>query len=100
MFSVRQNIWTIASKGVTPLLLVKPGWVTPLSRRSLEKFLRANGYAEQQVRGRGSHRMYVKDGSRPVVLPDSDDLSHVVLRNTAHALGLKNVIDLRNSLKG
>lgn len=99
MFSVRQNIWTVASKGAKPLLPVKPGWVTPLSRKALEKYLRANGYLEQKGRGKGSHRVYAKDGSKPVILPDSDDLSHVVLRNTAHTLGLKSVNDLRSSLK-
>jgi len=98
MFSLRQNIWTIAAKGSAPLFPVRPGITAPLPRRDLEKYLRSEGYSEQKGRGRGSHRMYAKVGARSVVLPDSKDLSQVVLRNTAHALGLKNVNDLRTQL--
>jgi predicted RNA binding protein YcfA (HicA-like mRNA interferase family) len=99
IFSIRQNIWTVAAKGATPLLPVKPGWVTPLSRSSLEQFLRANGFEAQKGRGKGSHKLYVKAGAPTVVLPASKDLSHVVLRNTAHALGMRNARELLDSVR-
>ncbi|WP_373071057.1 type II toxin-antitoxin system HicA family toxin [Gemmatimonas sp.] len=74
---------------------VHSNWVFPLSRRDLEKSLRRDGWTIAPGRGKGSHHRYEKRGVAPVHLPDVKDLSPVVLRNTAHALGLRNVNDLK-----
>ena len=99
VFSIRQNTWSIAAKGAVGLLPARPGWVAPLSRRSLAGFLVARGFQAKKYRGKGSHQVYVKDGSPMIVLPDSKDLSPVVVRNTAHALGFRNARELVDSVQ-
>jgi predicted RNA binding protein YcfA (HicA-like mRNA interferase family) len=95
LLSIRQNIWVVVAKGNKAMLPVNPSWVFPLSRRDLEKSLRGDGWTVAPGRGEGSHHRYEKPGAVPVHLPDVKDLSPVVLRNTAHALGLRNVNDLK-----
>jgi predicted RNA binding protein YcfA (HicA-like mRNA interferase family) len=94
LFTIRQHIWVVVPKGGVPLLPVRPRWVVPTSRVSLEKILKSMGYRLEPGRGKGSHRYFTRVGSQPIVLPNGKDLSPVVLRNTAHALGLKNAREL------
>ncbi len=99
LFQIRQNIWTIAAKGRSPLLPAKPTWIAPLSRHAIERFLATEGYEPAKGRGKGSHRVYKKTGTANIVLPDQKDLSPVVLRNTAHALGLRNARELAEAIR-
>ena len=98
MFTVRQNIWMIVPKGSAPMLPTRPTWIAPVSRRALERLLVNMGFSEVKKRGKGSHRVYRKDGSGLIVLPDAKDLSPVVLRNTAHTLGMKSASELATHL--
>jgi predicted RNA binding protein YcfA (HicA-like mRNA interferase family) len=99
LLTISQNIWTIVRKGAIPLLPQKPGWIAPLSRVQVEKLLRREGYVEIPGAGKGSHHRYARDGAASVTLPDVKDLSLPVLRNTAHALGLKNIRELERAIR-
>jgi len=94
LFTINQNIWAVMPRGRTPMLPVRPGSVAPLSRLQVERFLTAAGYKEDQGRGKGSHKMYRRAGASAIVLPRAKDLSPVVLRNTAKALGLAGAREL------
>src|SRR5262249_7990207 len=93
-FTVRQDLWSVVSKGVSPILPVRPTWIAPLSRRAVERLLRRQGFEAKKGRGKGSHHVYAKPEGPTIVLPDVKDLSPIVLRNTATALGLKNAREL------
>lgn len=51
-------------------------------------------------RGKGSHRVHKKPGTPTIVLSDQKDLSPIVLRNTAHSLGLRNARELADAMRG
>lgn len=99
MFAVNQNIWTVASRGATPLMPIRPGASVPLSRVDLEKALVREGFTYRSDRGKGSHRVYQRDGSPIIVLAHGKELSPVVLRNTAKALGFRNAQELVESVR-
>ncbi|KLR59931.1 putative periplasmic or secreted lipoprotein [Actinobacteria bacterium IMCC26207] len=94
LFSVRQDLWSISSRGSSPLLPTKGLSLPQVSTRTVERLLAEKGWVLVKGRGKGSHRMYRVDGARPIVLPDRKDLSPAVLRNTAKALGMKSASDL------
>lgn len=94
LFSVRQDLWSIATKGSSPLLPTKGPMLPQVSTRNVERLLTAHGFVLAKGRGKGSHRVYRAHGAPTIVLPDRKDLSPAVLRNTAKALGLKSASDL------
>ena len=62
------------------------------------KALRQLGY-DRSAGGKGSHVKLVADGQPPLILPgDRKDLSPVVLRSIAKALGYRNPSDLAQDL--
>jgi predicted RNA binding protein YcfA (HicA-like mRNA interferase family) len=86
-FNLKQNIWAVVQQGL-PLLPTKVGTTAPFPRNKVEKLVKANGFTYQKGRGHGSHSVYTRPGSPIIVLPDSRDLSPVVLRTTAKTLGI------------
>jgi hypothetical protein len=96
-FSCRSDVWTIVQPGgrrVLPAGLPYPS----VSTDALIKGLRHLGY-ERKSGGKGSHVKLAADGRPILILPGNrKDLSPVVLRNTAKALGYRNPQDLVESL--
>lgn len=72
--------------------------VGPIPKREIEKKLPAEGYRQNKSRGKGSHTVWTKSGSRPVVLPDAKELSMAVVRSTAKTLGYPSVKEFRQAL--
>lgn len=100
LFSVRQDLWSITTRGSSPLLPTKGASLPQVSTRNVERVLTDRGWVKAKGRGKGSHRVYRDGGARTVVLPDRKDLSPAVLRNTAKALGLKNAAELAAAAGG
>lgn len=100
LFSVRQDLWSIATKGSSPLLPTKGPMLPQVSTRNVERLLTAHGFVLAKGRGKGSHRVYRAHGAPTIVLPDRKDLSPAVLRNTAKALGLKSASELAAAAGG
>jgi predicted RNA binding protein YcfA (HicA-like mRNA interferase family) len=96
-FSCRSDIWTIVRPGAGRILPSAPPYPA-VSTRAMIKGLRELGY-EQTVGGKGSHVKLVAEGHPPLIIPgDRKDLSPVVLRNIAKALGYRNPNDLAQDL--
>lgn len=59
----------------------------PIHWKKFEKFLKYNGC--DFVREKGDHRIYWKEGlSRPVVIPQDDELPLFVIRNNLRILNI------------
>lgn len=52
--------------------------------------LKANGWTEKEGRGKGSHRLFIKPGQRPITIPGklSDDLAIGTERSILKSAGL------------
>lgn len=96
-FNCRSDIWTIVRPGAAGILPSGPPYPA-VSTKDLIKALRQLGY-DRSTGGKGSHVKLVADGQPPLILPgDRKDLSPVVLRSIAKALGYRNPSDLARGL--
>lgn len=97
-FDCRSDIWTIVRPGASGVLPTGPAYPS-VSTRSMVKALRQLGY-DTTSGGKGSHVKLKADGKPPLIIPGGrKDLSPVVLRNLAKALGYKNAQQLVDELK-
>lgn len=97
LFNCRSDIWTIVAPGVRPILPTSAPYPS-LSTRALEQALRAAGY-DRAKGGKGSHIKLSAPGEPTIILPGGrKDLSPVVMRNVARALGYRNAEELRVGL--
>jgi predicted RNA binding protein YcfA (HicA-like mRNA interferase family) len=96
-FTCRSDIWTIVRPGAPGILPAAPPYPA-VSTKAMIKALRQLGY-DRAAGGKGSHVKLVADGQPPLILPgDRKDLSPVVLRNAAKALGYRTPADLAQDL--
>ncbi len=98
LFTLRSDIWTIVSPGATPILPTSSPYPS-VSSRALEGALTADGYQRVKGGGKGSHVKLSAPGRPVIVLPGGrKDLSPVVVRNVAKALGFSSADELRAGL--
>lgn len=96
-FSCRSDIWTIVRPGARHILPTSPPYPS-VSTTSMVKALREVGY-KRTAGGKGSHVKLVGEDLPTLILPGGrKDLSPVVLRNVAKALGYRNPRDLADDL--
>ncbi len=96
-FNCRSDIWTVVRPGAPRVLPAAPPYPA-VSSKAMIKALRQLGY-DRSAGGKGSHVKLVADGQPPLILPgDRKDLSPVVLRSIAKALGYRNPSDLAQDL--
>jgi len=97
-FSCHSDIWTIVRPGAARILPTGLPYPT-VSTHSMTRALRKLGYNDTGG-GKGSHVKLSADGKPTLVLPGGrKDLSPVVLRNIAKALGYKNAQALVDGLE-
>lgn len=96
-FSCRSDIWTVVRPGAARVLPTSHPYPA-VPTRAVTKALGRIGY-QPTAGGKGSHLKLVADGLPTLVLPGNEkDLSPVVLRSIAKALGFKNADDLTGGL--
>lgn len=96
-FTCRSDIWTIVRPG-TPSVLPTSVPYPAVSTTTMIKALREYGYARTKG-GKGSHVKLVADGMPTLIIPGGrKDLSPVVVRNVAKALGYRNPRELAEDL--
>jgi predicted RNA binding protein YcfA (HicA-like mRNA interferase family) len=96
-FSCRSDIWTIVRPGARRILPTSTPYPS-VSTTSMLKALKEVGY-ERTTGGKGSHVKLVGKELPTLILPGGrKDLSPVVLRNIAKALGYRNPTELAEQL--
>lgn len=96
-FNCRSDIWTIVRPGARRVLPTSPPYPS-VSTTSMLKALKEVGY-ERTKGGKGSHVKLIGEDLPTLILPGGrKDLSPVVLRNIAKALGYRNPKELAEGL--
>ena len=94
IFGLASNIWTIVPRGTRPALPVFPLY-RPVSTDAVEKALKRKFAYDRVKGGTGSHLKLKAEGSPTVILPGNrSELSPVVMRNVARALGYRELDEL------
>jgi predicted RNA binding protein YcfA (HicA-like mRNA interferase family) len=97
LFNCKASTWVVVPLGAKPIIPWFDETISGLaiSTRKLVRALRDLGYVEQPDRGKGSHRMFRKDGHPAITLPgDREAVSVGVLHDTARSLGYRTVADM------
>lgn len=90
LFGITSDIWTVVRPGARPSIPTFPLYRPASTRSVVAALMRQYGYTEAKG-GKGSHVKLKAPGRPTVILPGGrKDLSPVVLRNTAIALGFRD----------